>query len=85
VAHYHAFLDAMLAAGITPYATMYHWDLPQVMRAQERTVGRSKSRVHVPAVASSVGCMLTDVVPRSGMVRAARLPLHHDLHTPDAA
>jgi len=26
---YHRLIDAMLAEGITPWATMFHWDLPQ--------------------------------------------------------
>lgn len=26
---YHRLIDAMLARGITPWATMFHWDLPQ--------------------------------------------------------
>jgi beta-glucosidase len=29
--HYDRFVDATLAAGITPTATLYHWDLPQAL------------------------------------------------------
>ena len=29
--HYKRFADALLAAGIRPWCTMYHWDLPQAL------------------------------------------------------
>jgi beta-glucosidase len=30
--HYRRFAEALLAAGITPFCTLYHWDLPQVLQ-----------------------------------------------------
>lgn len=30
--HYRRFTEALLAAGIEPYATLYHWDLPQPLQ-----------------------------------------------------
>lgn len=32
--HYSRMVDAMLAKGVTPYATLFHWDLPQALQDQ---------------------------------------------------
>ena len=31
---YHRLIDAMLKEGITPWVTMFHWDLPQALEAK---------------------------------------------------
>lgn len=43
VAFYHQVIDACLAAGIEPWVTLYHWDLPQAL--QEAYGGWTSRRI----------------------------------------
>ncbi|KOS17986.1 Beta-glucosidase 1B [Escovopsis weberi] len=45
LAHYVRFVDDLLEAGITPFVTLFHWDLPQEL---ERRYGGLRSREEFP-------------------------------------
>ena len=49
---YDALVDELLANGIEPYATLYHWDLPQAL---QDTVGGWQSRATPQAFAEYAG------------------------------
>ncbi len=57
--YYQRLADALLARGVTPYATLFHWDLPQAL--QERGGWRSRETAqHFAEYAAHVGERLGD-------------------------
>ena len=47
---YDRLVDALLAAGITPYVTLFHWDLPQALQDVGGWPARATAEAFVPYV-----------------------------------
>jgi beta-glucosidase len=61
--YYDRLVDALLAAGIEPFATLYHWDLPQVLEDQGGWPVRSTAEAfaeYVEVVAARLGDRVTN-------------------------
>jgi beta-glucosidase len=58
---YDQLVDALLEAGITPYPTLYHWDLPQALQDRGGWAARDTAQ-HFAAYASGVAAALGDRV-----------------------
>jgi beta-glucosidase len=61
LAFYDRLVDALLEAGITPFPTLYHWDLPQVLQDRGGWAVRATAE-HFAAYASYVASALGDRV-----------------------
>jgi beta-glucosidase len=61
LAFYDRLVDALLEAGITPFPTLYHWDLPQVLQDRGGWAARETAE-HFAAYASRVASALGDRV-----------------------
>lgn len=62
--HYDRFVDALLAAGIRPFATLYHWDLPQPLEDSGGWPVRATAEAfadYAGAVAARLGDRLTAI------------------------
>jgi beta-glucosidase len=58
---YDRLVDALLAAGIEPFATLYHWDLPQKLQEQGGWANRDTA-AHFESYVSAVSRRLGDRV-----------------------
>jgi beta-glucosidase len=52
---YDRLVDEVLAAGITPFATLYHWDLPQALEDEGGWTVRGTAEAFVPYAEAVVG------------------------------
>jgi beta-glucosidase len=60
---YDRLVDELLAAGIRPFPTLYHWDLPQALEDEGGWTARSTAEAFVPyaeAVVARLGDRVTD-------------------------
>lgn len=58
IAFYERLVDGLLAAGITPWATLYHWDLPQILEDQGGWPNRATAEAfaeYVDVITSRLG------------------------------
>jgi hypothetical protein len=66
VAFYHKLIDEMIANGITPVATMYHWDLPQVCNSFHQAMlswllpAAGTAKISASSIYRSTNMMLTN-------------------------
>lgn len=83
---YGRLIDGLLEAGITPYVTLYHWDLPAVL--QQRYGGwQSRDCVddfvhYVQIVAASLGDRVTNWITHNEPFVAAMLGYQQGLFAP---
>jgi beta-glucosidase len=61
LAFYDRLVDALLEAGITPYPTLYHWDLPQALQDRGGWTARETAE-HFAVYADHVAAALADRV-----------------------
>ena len=88
---YNRLLDELLANGIEPYATLYHWDLPQAL--QDRVGGWQSSETsrafgdYAGYVAERLSDRVRNIftLNEAGTVSELRLRLGHRCARPEAA
>jgi len=82
---YDALVDELLAAGIRPFVTLYHWDLPQALQDQggwrERSTGAAFA-AYATAVARRLGDRVRDWTTHNEPWCIATLGHEHGEHAP---
>ena len=82
---YDRLVDGLLAAGIAPWATLYHWDLPQPLEERGGWAERSTAQAFIPfaeAVAQRLGDRVRGFITHNEPWCAAMLGYRDGVHAP---
>ena len=82
---YDRLVDALLEAGIRPFATLYHWDLPQPLEDAGGWPARSTTeafRCYVEAVAARLGDRVSDWITHNEPHVPSWAGYGHGVHAP---
>jgi beta-glucosidase len=82
---YDRLVDDLLAAGITPFPTLYHWDLPQALEDEGGWTARSTAEAFVPyaeAVVARLGDRIAHWTTHNEPAVASWLGYGWGIHTP---
>ncbi|MCA9684333.1 MAG: beta-glucosidase [Myxococcales bacterium] len=82
---YARLVDALLEAGIRPFATLYHWDLPQALEDEGGWSRRSTAEAFVPyveAVLDRLGDRVSDWITHNEPWCASMLGYERGIHAP---
>lgn len=82
---YDRLVDALVAAGIAPWATLYHWDLPQALEDRGGWAERSTAHAFVryaEAVAKRIGDRVAGFITHNEPWCAAVLGYRTGVHAP---
>lgn len=83
--HYDRLVDALLAAGIVPFITLNHWDLPQALQERGGWANRDTARAFVDyaaTVVSRLGDRVVHWVTHNEPWCIAHLGHHEGCHAP---
>ena len=71
IGFYDRLVDALLQAGITPYPTLYHWDLPQVLQDRGGWTARETAERFAGYAAAVAGALGAATLPVEAFLNGA--------------